>query len=165
MHISQGLHSYFESTSKLQNALIAPSNSEVCVATKFGRSVTLFKSVGIKLCPSHYCLPPPWIQKATYTSIIFFFADGKLRTNFTIGGVNHFKNFTDASCIETEKFNKNREGFYGWFGMGGSIMQWHPELQIGFAFIPTYFNLTELVSERGAVLQQIVKDCITENSM
>ena len=39
MHISQGLHSYFESTSKLQNALIAPSNSEVCVATKFGRSL------------------------------------------------------------------------------------------------------------------------------
>ena len=117
----------------------------------------------IKLCASHYCLPPPWNQKATYTSVIFFFvADGKLRTNFTIGGVNHFKNFTDASWIETEKFNKNREGFYGWFGMGGSIMQWHPELQIGFAFTPTYFNLTELVSERGAVLQQIVKDCITE---
>ena len=96
---------------------------------------------------------------------LFFVADGKLRTNFTIGGVNHFKNFTDASWIETEKFNKNREGFYGWFGMGGSIMQWHPELQIGFAFTPTYFNLTELVSERGAVLQQIVKDCITENSI
>ena len=111
-------------------------------------------------------LPASPLDSKSYIHLYnFFFADGKLRTNFTIGGVNHFKNFTDASWIETEKFNKNREGFYGWFGMGGSIMQWHPELQIGFAFTPTYFNLTELVSERGAVLQQIVKDCITENSI
>ena len=42
-------------------------------------------------------------------------------------------------------------------------MQWHPELQIGFAFIPTFFDLTDPVNTRGAVLQQIVKDCITEN--
>ena len=48
-------------------------------------------------------------------------------------------------------------------GMGGSIMQWHPELQIGFAFTPTFFKLTDLVSKRGTVLQQIVKDCIIEN--
>ena len=69
----------------------------------------------------------------------------------------------DASWIETEKFNKNREGFYGWVGVGGSIMQWHPELQIGFAFTPTFLELTDLVSVRGAVLQQIVKDCLREN--
>ena len=25
----------------------------------------------------------------------------------------------DASWIEKGKFNKNREGFYGWTGMGG----------------------------------------------
>ena len=90
-------------------------------------------------------------------------ADGKLGINFTLGGVNYFKNFTDATWIKTEKFNKDREGFYGWMGMGGSIMQWHPELQIGFAFTPTFFELTDLVSKRGAVLQQIVKDCIIEN--
>ena len=65
--------------------------------------------------------------------------------------------------IETEKFNKNREGFYGWNGIGGSIMQWHPELQIGFAFTPTHLDITDFVNARGAVLQQIVKDCITEN--
>ena len=65
-----------------------------------------------------------------------------LRSNFTIGGVNYFKNFSDPTWIESEKFNKNREGYYGWFGIGGSILQWHPEMQIGFAFIPTYLNLT-----------------------
>ena len=42
-------------------------------------------------------------------------------------------------------------------------MQWHPELKIGFAFIPTLMNSTELVNERGGVLQQIVKDCCVKN--
>jgi hypothetical protein len=100
-----------------------------------------------------------------FQTISFLVADGKLRTNFTLGGLNHFKNFTDASLIETEKFNKNREGYYGWHGIGGSIMQWHPELQIGFAFTPTHLDITDFVNARGAVLQQIVKDCITENQI
>ena len=92
---------------------------------------------------------------------LYLFADGRLRCNFTIGGVNYFKNFDDANWIESEKFNKNREGFYGWFGLGGSIVQWHPELQIGFAFIPTFLNVPDLLNSRGGVLQQIVKDCIS----
>ena len=91
------------------------------------------------------------------------FIDGRLRCNFTIGGVNYFKNFDDATWIESEKFNKNREGFYGWFGLGGSIVQWHPELQIGFAFIPTFLNVPDLLNSRGGVLQQIVKDCVMKN--
>ena len=97
----------------------------------------------------------------SFLYFFFFFADGRLRCNFTIGGVNYFKNFDDANWIESEKFNKNREGFYGWFGLGGSIVQWHPELQIGFAFIPTFLNVPDLLNCRGAVLQQIVKDCIS----
>ena len=58
-----------------------------------------------------------------------------------------------------EQFNKNRIGFYGWFGYGGSIFQWHPQLKIGFAFVPTFLNTTEPVNQRGAKLQQIVKEC------
>ena len=46
-------------------------------------------------------------------------SDGKFRSNFTLGGLNHFKNFTDATKIESEKINKNREGYYGWVGIGG----------------------------------------------
>ena len=114
--------------------------------------------------PGTYSIEGPLIQKTSVINhVLFFVADGKLRSNFTIGGVNDFKNFMDASWIETEKFNKNREGFYGWFGFGGSIMQWHPELQIGFAFTPTFFDATDPFNVRGAVLQQIVKDCIIEN--
>ena len=92
-----------------------------------------------------------------------FITDGILRSNFTLGGLNCFKKFPDATWVESEKFNKNREGFYGWFGMGGSIMQWNPDLQIGFAFIPTFLNFTDPVNARGAVLQQIVKDCVTKH--
>ena len=44
-------------------------------------------------------------------------------------------------------------------------MQWHPELQIGFAFTATYYNLVDPVNTRGAVLQQIVKDCIIANNI
>ena len=31
-----------------------------------------------------------------------------------------------ATDIDKEHLNKNREGYYGWFGLGGSLMQWHP---------------------------------------
>ena len=82
-----------------------------------------------------------------------------LHFNFTKGGVNYYHNSSEATSLDKNHFNKNREGYYGWFGYGGSIMQWHPELKIGFAFIPTFLNITERFNNRGAVLQQIVKDC------
>jgi len=84
---------------------------------------------------------------------------GNCRSNFTKGGVNlHFipeNNATDSEIA----LNKDREGYYGWMGYGGSVVQWHPELKIGFAFIPTLMSGVEMVNERGAVLQKIVKDC------
>ena len=73
----------------------------------------------------------------------------------------YIKKFNDANWDESEKFNKNREGFYGWFGLSDSIVQWHPELEIGFAFIPMFLNVPDLLNSTGAALQQIVKDCIS----
>jgi len=29
-----------------------------------------------------------------------------------------------------------RDGYYGWHGVGGAVMQWHPELKVGFAYVP-----------------------------
>ena len=89
---------------------------------------------------------------------IFSFNNG-MHYNFTKGGLNYFANSPDATDLDKEKFNKNREGYYGWFGLGGSIMQWHPELKIGFAFCPTFLDITEMFNQRGAVLQGIVKKC------
>jgi len=86
-------------------------------------------------------------------------AQDTVHFNFTKGGVNYFANSPDATIPDKEKLNKNREGYYGWFGFGGSIMQWHPELRIGFGFAVTFLNITEIFNMRGAVLQRIVKDC------
>ena len=73
-------------------------------------------------------------------------------------------NAEDVRPYEKDHINKNREGFYGWIGFGGSVVEWHPELKIGFAFIPTFLNALEVVNERGAVLQQIVKDCCIKSN-
>ena len=36
-------------------------------------------------------------------------------------------------------FNEGlREGYFGWFGYGGSVLQWNPSLKIGFAYTCTY---------------------------
>jgi len=67
------------------------------------------------------------------------------RNLFTQGGLQYF----NTSMLENQKplnyfeskFYANREGFYGWFGIGGSVMQWHPELKIGFAYLPCEMSL------------------------
>ena len=81
-----------------------------------------------------------------------------LRVQFTKGGVHDFSKFEDESNTESRMFG-NRYGYFGWFGYGGSVMQWHPEKKIGFAFVPTFLNTTEMVNQRGAILQQLVVDC------
>ena len=87
---------------------------------------------------------------------------GGIRTTFTQGGL--------AQCLIVERpspqevlFMKDREGFYGWGGLGGSIFQWHPELKIGFAFVPTRLLILDIFNARGAVLQDLVKKCVIEN--
>ena len=81
------------------------------------------------------------------------------RSRFTKGGLCYFQNLPDATKSEKENLNKNRQGYYGWFGYGGSVFQWHPEQKIGFAFVPTVLSAVEIFNERGAILQQLVKDC------
>ena len=60
-------------------------------------------------------------------------------------------------------FNQGREGFYGWGGLGGSIFVWHPELKIGFAFIPTKLLIFDIINARCGVLQKILLDCVKKN--
>ena len=49
--------------------------------------------------------------------------------------------------------NHGRESFYGWMGLGGSIFQWYPNYQIGFAFVPNSLHVLDLVNERGKAFQ------------
>ena len=55
---------------------------------------------------------------------------------------------------------EGREGFVGWAGLGGSVMQWHPELKIGFGYVPCDFNVLDFNNTRGAKLQNIVKQIV-----
>ena len=52
-----------------------------------------------------------------------------------------------------------RNGYFGWYGMGGSVMQWDPTLKIGFGYTPTLFQWYDLQNRKAAKLQKIVSDC------
>ena len=55
---------------------------------------------------------------------------------------------------------KERIGYFGWDGFGGSVMQWHPKLKIGFAYVPTKLHWYHAYSHIGARLQSIAVDCV-----
>ena len=47
-------------------------------------------------------------------------------------------------------------------GFGGSVFQWHPELKLGFSYVPTLVKWYD-VSLRGAALQEAaVSACKSE---
>lgn len=85
---------------------------------------------------------------------------GLFTTAFTQGGVNEFNPCTADSQKLERDFNVGREGFYGWMGLGGSIFQWHPALDIGFGFVPTSLHVLDLFNERGKAYQAEVLQCI-----
>lgn len=81
-------------------------------------------------------------------------------TDFTQGGVNRFTEAAARGSRLERAFNAGREGFYGWMGLGGSIFQWHPEHEIGFAFVPTALHVVDILNERGKVYQAEVLRCV-----
>ena len=81
-------------------------------------------------------------------------------TVFTQGGVNRFSEAAARGPGLARPFNAGREGFYGWMGLGGSIFQWHPEHEIGFAFVPTALHVLDILNERGKAYQAEVLRCI-----
>jgi len=83
-----------------------------------------------------------------------------LPTRFTQGGVDRFEPCTPDSTRAERDFNEGREGFYGWMGLGGSIFQWHPQRDIGFAFVPTMLHVLDLFNERGKRYQAEVLRCV-----
>ena len=83
-------------------------------------------------------------------TVDFLFANFPM--NMTQGGIAKFE--------EPEK--AGRDGYYGWFGYGGSIFQWHPEYKIGFAYTPTLMEWYSLDNGKGKRLQREVVRC-TEN--
>ncbi|MEP5766661.1 MAG: serine hydrolase domain-containing protein [Halieaceae bacterium] len=89
---------------------------------------------------------------------------GLMTTRFTQGGVDSFVACTPDSSSMERDFNEGREGFYGWMGLGGSIFQWHPGLEIGFAFVPTSLHVLDLLNERGKRYQAEILSCIAQGA-
>ncbi|MEZ5571055.1 MAG: serine hydrolase domain-containing protein [Halioglobus sp.] len=85
---------------------------------------------------------------------------GLFPSRFTQGGVNEFTQCTADSPTLKREFNVGREGFYGWMGLGGSIFQWHPHLDIGFAFVPTSLHVLDILNERGKTYQAETLRCV-----
>lgn len=75
-------------------------------------------------------------------------------TNFTQGGVAIFSQSKSGS-----RAMNARDGYVGWMGLGGSVFQWHPELKIGFAYVPSLLQTFDFENSRGAFLQEEVKKC------
>ena len=71
-----------------------------------------------------------------------------MKTNFTQGGVNKFEE------------EGGRDGYYGWFGYGGSVFQWHPDLRIGFGYTPTLLHWQDATNSIGRNFQQEVVKCV-----
>merc|ERR1712087_271868 len=79
-------------------------------------------------------------SEATHATIF-----GVMNTNFTQGGINKF-----------QEEEGGRDGYYGWFGYGGSVFQWHPDLRISFAYTPTLLHWADNGNTNGMRLQQEV---------
>ena len=87
------------------------------------------------------------------------------RTNFTQGGVCSF-DWNSAKSIEMnpnarvdelsdsveDSLYAHREGWYGWMGFGGPVMQWHPELKIGFGYTTTTLLPIDFFNKRISFL-------------
>ena len=76
-------------------------------------------------------------------------------THFSQGGINRYQT-DDLFCC-------GRNGFWGWMGYGGSVFQWHPELRIGFSYVPTVLEM-DLTNRRGGLLQAEVVRCVKERA-
>ena len=134
-----------------------PSANANCSARGLAK-IAAMMSAGGKLDGKQYLSDQAW--KALHDKPIEANMGGLFKTRFTQGGVNQFVECTPSSSTMEREFNQGREGFYGWVGLGGSIFQWHPELDIGFAFIPTSLHVLDFFNERGKVYQTEVLSCI-----
>ena len=67
---------------------------------------------------------------------ILVFVYRVMPTQFSQGGLNVYE-----------------DGWVGWMGLGGSLLQWHPDLNISFAFVPTFLDWSDLDNARAKTLQ------------
>jgi len=80
------------------------------------------------------------------------------RTEFTQSGVNMYNDYPDD--VMGERILKSgRNGFVGWMGFGGSVMQWHPRLNLGFGYTCTLLTWWDLANTKARKLQKETVRC------
>ncbi len=47
----------------------------------------------------------------------------------------------------------------GWGGWGGSVFQWHPELEMGYSYVPTLLHWFDLFNGKSVRLQKVAAEC------
>lgn len=52
-----------------------------------------------------------------------------------------------------------RAGFVGWMGFGGSVMQWHPDLDMGFGYTCSLLTWWDLANTKARKLQKEAVKC------
>ena len=52
-----------------------------------------------------------------------------------------------------------RAGFVGWMGFGGSVMQWHPGLDMGFGYTCSLLTWWDLANTKARKLQKEAVRC------
>ena len=65
-----------------------------------------------------------------------------------------------VSDILDELANNKRDGWAGWAGMGGSVFQWHPELNIGFSYVPVEMLFVDAGNHKISTVQEILVDIV-----
>jgi CubicO group peptidase (beta-lactamase class C family) len=134
-----------------------PSANANCSARGLAK-IAAMMSAGGKFDGKEYLSEQAWA--ALHDNAVQENMGGIFNTRFTQGGVNEFVECTASNSTMDRDFNEGREGFYGWMGLGGSIFQWHPKLDIGFGFVPTSLHVLDFLNERGKVYQTEVLRCV-----
>lgn len=52
-----------------------------------------------------------------------------------------------------KSMNDHRAGWFGWFGLGGSIFMWHPEHKLSFSYVPHDMLFMDFSNKRGSLIQ------------
>jgi CubicO group peptidase (beta-lactamase class C family) len=136
-----------------------PSANATCSALGLAK-IAAMMSAGGKLAGQEFMSPEAW--KAMHEHPVKAVMGSLMTTRFTQGGVDCFTPCTPDSTQAERDFNEGREGFYGWMGFGGSIFQWHPGLDIGFAFVPTSLHALDMFNERGKRYQAEILRCVAQ---
>lgn len=85
-------------------------------------------------------------------------ATGKVSRKYDRAVMSHTKFTTGGWNVFDSAFGFYRHGSIGWFGINGTVLQWHEELKIGFGYTCTLMA-AELGAKNSSLVQNEVIRC------